>query len=44
MLLIVLYHFLEVNAKDDDVLAADLQNEKAGVGAVKPVIVDTSKS
>lgn len=35
MLLIVLYHFLEVNAKDEDV-NSDLKSEKIGVGAVKP--------
>lgn len=35
MLLIVLYHFLEVNAKDET-LTADLKSEKVGVGAVKP--------
>lgn len=35
MLLIVLYHFLEVNAKDEDV-ASELKSEKTGVGAVKP--------
>lgn len=37
MLLIVLYHFLEVNAKDEDV-AGDLKSEKVGMGAVKPKI------
>lgn len=37
MLLIVLYHFLEVNAEDDDDLSTTLQSEKVGVGAVKPV-------
>ncbi|EXJ74769.1 uncharacterized protein A1O5_01464 [Cladophialophora psammophila CBS 110553] len=36
MLLIVLYHFLEVNAQDDEKLDGELRNEKAGVGAVKP--------
>jgi oligosaccharyl transferase complex subunit OST4 len=38
MLLIVLYHFLEVNADDSTnaELAADLRDEKSGVGAVKP--------
>jgi len=36
MLLIVLYHFLEVNSQDDDGSAGDLQYEKSGVGAVKP--------
>jgi len=35
MLLIVLYHFLEVNAVDDEV-SSDLKSEKSGVGAVKP--------
>lgn len=39
MLLIVLYHFLEVNAQDDDSLTADLQSDKSGVGAVKPAAV-----
>lgn len=38
MLLIVLYHFLEVNATDDEDLAQDLKSEKVGVGAVKPAI------
>ena len=38
MLLIVLYHFLEVNATDDTV-QADLKSEKVGVGAVKPQVV-----
>ncbi|OAP57223.1 hypothetical protein AYL99_07961 [Fonsecaea erecta] len=36
MLLIVLYHFLEVNAQGDDKLNGELRDEKAGVGAVKP--------
>lgn len=38
MLLIVLYHFLEVNADDsaNAELSAELKNEKSGVGAVKP--------
>jgi len=37
MLLIVLYHFLEVNSQDDDGSAGDLQYEKSGVGAaLKP--------
>ncbi len=39
MLMIVLYHFLEVNAQDDDGadgLDSALKDEKAGVGAVKP--------
>lgn len=37
MLLIVLYHFLEVNAHDDDNsgATAGLGDEKVGVGAVK---------
>lgn len=37
MLLIVLYHFLEVNADDNTnaELNADLKDEKSGVGAVK---------
>lgn len=38
MLLIVLYHFLEVNATDDEDLTQDLKSEKVGVGAVKPAI------
>ena len=32
MLMIVLYHFLEVNARDSN---DELQDEKVGVGAVK---------
>ncbi|EXJ55393.1 hypothetical protein A1O7_08320 [Cladophialophora yegresii CBS 114405] len=46
MLLIVLYHFLEVNAQDDESSAAsDLKkDEKAGVGAVKPVGVAVESS
>jgi oligosaccharyl transferase complex subunit OST4 len=38
MLLIILYHFLEVNADDstNTELAAQLKDEKSGVGAVKP--------
>jgi oligosaccharyl transferase complex subunit OST4 len=36
MLLIVLYHFLEVNA-EDDTLSSGLASDKVGVGAVKPV-------
>ncbi|KIW34117.1 uncharacterized protein PV07_00913 [Cladophialophora immunda] len=39
MLLIVLYHFLEVNAQDDSKLNGELRDEKAGVGAVKPPTV-----
>jgi oligosaccharyl transferase complex subunit OST4 len=35
MLLIILYHFLEVNAIDEDV-STGLEDEKVGVGAVKP--------
>jgi oligosaccharyl transferase complex subunit OST4 len=35
MLLIILYHFLEVNAVDDEV-STGLEDEKVGVGAVKP--------
>lgn len=38
MLLIVLYHFLEVNATDDVDLTQDLKSEKVGVGAVKPAV------
>lgn len=53
MLLIVLYHFLEVNALDDESLSStadesgnaelnkDLQDEKTGVGAVKPLSART---
>jgi len=40
MLLITLYHFLEVNAHDDE-LASELTDEKSGVGAVKPVSLAT---
>jgi oligosaccharyl transferase complex subunit OST4 len=38
MLLIVLYHFLEVNADDNTnaELNTDHKDEKSGVGAVKP--------
>jgi len=38
MLLIVLYHFLEVNAQDDDLAggASETDREKSGVGAGKP--------
>lgn len=35
MLLIVLYHFLEVNAVDDEI-STGLEDDKVGVGAVKP--------
>ena len=35
MLMIVLYHFLEVNAIDT-VEGEDMKDEKTGVGAVKP--------
>ena len=35
MLLIILYHFLEVNAVDDEI-STGLEDEKVGVGAVKP--------
>lgn len=38
MLMIVLYHFLEVNAQDDKGLETKLTSEKAGVGAVKPAV------
>lgn len=37
MLMIVLYHFLEVNAQDDAELLSELASDKTGVGAVKPV-------
>lgn len=43
MLMIVLYHFLEVNSQDFEggvIVGANgdaLQSEKSGVGAVKPV-------
>lgn len=42
MLLITLYHFLEVNAQDDEQLLTELSDEKSGVGAVKsgPASVD----
>jgi oligosaccharyl transferase complex subunit OST4 len=38
MLLIVLYHYLEVNARDadDSPTTAGLSDDKIGVGAVKP--------
>jgi oligosaccharyl transferase complex subunit OST4 len=38
MLLIVLYHFLEINADDstNEELSANLTDEKSGIGAVKP--------
>jgi len=39
MLMIVLYHFLEVNAQDDPALEK-MTSEKSGVGAVKPVAVE----
>jgi oligosaccharyl transferase complex subunit OST4 len=39
MILIALYHFLEVNALDDEHLSSELTDEKSGVGAVKPVFV-----
>ena len=35
MLLIILYHFLEVNAVDEET-STGLEDEKVGVGAVKP--------
>lgn len=41
MLLIVLYHFLEVNAVDDEELDAGLKSEKVGVGAVKAKIAES---
>ena len=47
MLLITLYHFLEVNAQDDGELTAELSDEKSGVGAVKPTaaaITSTTES
>jgi len=37
MLLIVLYHFLEVNAQDD-VGGQELKDERSGVGASKPAV------
>lgn len=39
MLLIVLYHFLEINApnEEDAKLDSELKSDKTGVGAVKPV-------
>ena len=39
MLLITLYHFLEVNAQDNDDKTSNISglvDEKTGVGAVKP--------
>ena len=38
MLLIVLYHFLEVNSDDstNPEMSEELKDEKSGVGAVKP--------
>jgi hypothetical protein len=43
MLMIVFYHFLEVNAQDDPGLSSDLQSDKSGVGAVKPVAVEEKR-
>lgn len=37
MLLIVFYHFLEINATEDE-LSTDLQSETHGLGATKPVV------
>jgi hypothetical protein len=42
MLMIVFYHFLEVNAQDD-ALSSDLQSDKSGVGAVKPILVEDKR-
>ena len=42
MMMIVLYHFLEVNAQDDESLDSGLKDEKTGVGAVRPVSVAES--
>lgn len=42
MLLIILYHFLEVNAVDEDI-STGLEDEKVGVGAVKPHLVNAEK-
>ena len=42
MLLIVLYHFLEVNAVDSDE-ALDLQKDTTGVGAVKAPALATQE-
>ncbi|KAJ9613298.1 hypothetical protein H2200_003240 [Cladophialophora chaetospira] len=39
MLMIVLYHFLEVNAQDDEV-SAELKDEKVGVGAIWTTVWD----
>jgi len=44
MLLIVVYHFLEVNADDSTVTTAGLADEKVGVGAVKPALHSRSGS
>lgn len=41
MLLIVLYHFLEVNAVDDEAVDEGLKSEKTGLGAVKAKIVES---
>ena len=35
MLLIILYHFLEVNAVDEKI-STGLEDDRVGVGAVKP--------
>jgi oligosaccharyl transferase complex subunit OST4 len=43
MLLIVLYHFLEVNAVDEDINTG-LEDDKVGVGAVKPHPAATEKA
>jgi len=40
MLLIILYHFLEVNAVDEEI-STGLEDDKVGVGAVKPHLTAT---
>lgn len=42
MLLIILYHFLEVNAVDEEV-STGLEDEKVGVGAVKPHLTTSTE-
>jgi len=43
MLMIVLYHFLEVNAQDKDNLSSGLQSGKSGAGVVKPAAPATGE-
>jgi len=42
MLLIILYHFLEVNAVDEEI-STGLEDDKVGVGAVKPHLTATQE-